>query len=721
VQRHCSVFAEPEATTDLVTSVLAVSLSILYWVSRLGFENPPALVIATLGSSLFLLLLPRGVRLIGRRLGVYRSSSVLGTDAALSLVGLLMLAGVGMLRDAIGVNLLPAFAAAGILLVLGAARAWWRATRTGGSAVTMLAGLCLAIYLSGLAWQDDFNTLFYENLLLGVEQTDTLFHASILNMIGTYGVPSTGLDGPAYVPYHFGSHWLFAAVSKLLGVDGLKFYELAFPVILFPFLIKSILIFVREVGAWTNPARADAGGRTQYAFWLVFFAGLAGLLPGPIHDRLGLPLVSLFVSESQTVAMALAFCTMTLGLSACRVSGVAPDQLRVRPPALVLAMLPLLVGATAIVKIPVGLLLLCVVYYLVARLRLYRYAAVWASCALATGIVLAITLTVKTTGPMVVAPFAYLRFNVEYPWQLLWFPAFLAWPLVYGGFRMRAAGIRTMSDLKEGLTSRSLLDLEVLAVVYLAATMPALFFYIKGSSASYFMDLPRWLAMAFVMALLPRMTISLEHLRTSRLKTAVFVGAVPVAVSLAINVVTPLVRFARANLVTRHSVAEGITYTAGIPQRERPSAAHSPVTWARYRRVLRQAVTVSPGSLEQLPQVELFGPLRQLAQLTGDDKRATALFIPRTNAAYWGRHRPCTVPFLAPAVTGIAMLDGIPADQCATAGYGYAVYFQADEPRPVETLSVRLCRKARRMGASRVALLAVDGGGRSTTDWLSCS
>ena len=122
----------------------------------------------------------------------------------------------------------------------------------------------MALYAAGSIWGVGFeNPLFVENLCNGYAHIDTLFHATLANMLRTYGVCSTGLDGLPHVLYHFGSHWAFARVSNLLDLPVIDFYNFAYPVIFAPFTVFSLLTFAVSIAEiW--PEQADSR-KTQIA------------------------------------------------------------------------------------------------------------------------------------------------------------------------------------------------------------------------------------------------------------------------------------------------------------------------------------------------------------------------------------------------------------------------------------------------------------------------
>jgi hypothetical protein len=131
----------------------------------------------------------------------------------------------------------------------------------------------------------------------------------------------------------------------------------------------------------------------------------------------------------------------------------------------------------------------------------------------------------------------------------------------------------------------------------------------------------------------------------------------------------------------------------------------------------------------------IIGALRSLGQWPSEEKRKTALYIPKSNRAYWdllkyrgslGPNHPLTAlraALLAPAVTGMAMIDGLPEYAPGLKGYSIEVYTLREPPdkQPdLEAYREELCRRARAWGLSRVVVLDADRDGDVSQVTLSC-
>jgi len=122
-------------------------------------------------------------------------------------------------------------------------------------------------------------------------------------MLRTYHAATTGIDGLNYVPYHWGTQWLFAQWSNLTGARLLDFYQLGFPVTMIPFFFGGILAFAVAMRNRRGGAEATVDLRDDFRFWFVFLAACIGIVPISGLDAMGVWTSNLLISESYTVAV----------------------------------------------------------------------------------------------------------------------------------------------------------------------------------------------------------------------------------------------------------------------------------------------------------------------------------------------------------------------------------------------------------------------------------
>ena len=119
--------------------------------------------------------------------------------------------------------------------------------------------------------------------------------------------------------------------------------------------------------------------------------------------------------------------------------------------------------------------------------------------------------------------------------------------------------------------------------------------------------------------------------------------------------------------------------------------------------------------LERAPKFAIVSALRRLSAMPRGEKRHTALFIPQSDTAFWNffpeKERCNVVPLAAPAISGLALIDGMPPAGCAfTDQYAFGFYPRRARPQvDADLTGERLCALAKARGFSRLVVLGPPG------------
>ncbi len=160
---------------------------------------------------------------------------------------------IGPAADIVTYPVLLGLQAAGVWQVASAVRA------PGNRLILAVACGCLAgfgyfLVINSRAFA---SVLTPELALVGIHQLDTLFHASVANMLVKYGALSTGLDGLVPIQYHVLSHIWLGCVSLWLGVSTLDGYYVGGQVIAIPMLLFSLSFLAMIIFLLTLPLLAE--------------------------------------------------------------------------------------------------------------------------------------------------------------------------------------------------------------------------------------------------------------------------------------------------------------------------------------------------------------------------------------------------------------------------------------------------------------------------------
>jgi hypothetical protein len=274
-----------------------------------------------------------------------------------------------------------------------------------------------------------------------------------------------------------------------------------------------------------------------------------------------------------------------------------------------------------------------------------------------------------------------------------------------------------------------LVDLGFAAFAAAISFLPALTLDI-GSSTTYFTNVPRWIALPILLGSLLSVTQRppeilpwkerLMHLPLWKLGAGFLL--LSVGATLALDTASRARSLARANLSDRGFPPIIPSDTTGTNPRATIKQALRHGHFGRASALIRDQAATQQARRDAAAQT--IDILVNLYRLPKEEKRFTLLHIPKANLAFWylltgppdRREFSYVTPFVAPALSGLALLDGLPnaEDIPPNAGYGYEVYTPSKEARrslAPDQAKDDLCRKAEGMGFRRILVLDVNRDG----------
>jgi len=745
-------------TAVIFASTLALALTAAYATSRIGFANPAGPLLKTLGLSLFFIAGPLWIcRAIRRSVGA-RSADWWASQEVIT-VGLMLTAAVaGMFVPSGLPNPLPLFAVAGAFLFSVTLVRWWAGGRVVGRIALAFGAAVFGLWCAGVVWGTRYKTpLFWETLAYRADiHHDPLYYASMANMIRTYGVPSTGLDGVPAIHYHYGSSWLFAQWANLLGMDTLTFYSMGYPIIGIPFFFGALLLFAQRIRA-TVPLSFPGSVGSDWVFWLVFSAGTIGLIPARALDAVGIWNRHVLISESYLFAVPTFLLMLGTGLVFFREQGFRPappasnETGAKRSPSTISAatgrqgvggsvisslvflvlVVPASLAALGFLKVSLMILMLGVQVYFAARLGLWRRPLIMVAIVLSLA-VSAITYDVVSLDAhnRGLIPLAFIRAEIQGGWRQFFPVLHLLWSWLFIALRMAEEKLGTPGSLRNAWKENRLLDVEVVLLVAVLGVLPGLVVDIHGGSAIYFSDVQRWVALGFVLARTGYWLSLVRHGRSAssytraadspvthrlaavRLSTVfMMIVFTPFLVTLVLNTMRPPLAALRGNMKLRRSLLAGSAVGDRSADTRLVSVTNSTILMDGERRS------------EYYP---LVAALRAVDALPLSEKKRTLLFIPQTYTQFWrifDADRRCTfASFVGPAVSGLALLDGMPPVGCrVTDQYNMTAYrARTREQQPADVADDALCRRSRRRGFERVLVLAPGPAGTPVRRYIEC-
>jgi Predicted nucleoside-diphosphate sugar epimerases len=495
-------------TLVVLAGIVSITIAAVYWILRTGFENPSGPVLKSVALSLFLITFPLAVRtLLVRSLSPERAESWGASYAFLWLAGIGFSGLIGRLVPVAGVNPFFLFGLFGIIAYGMTFVRWIAGQRIVRTILSIAGAIAFGVWTSGVVWGRIYkNPLFFESFITdGKVHHDTLDLAALGNMLRTYHVASSGIDGLNYVPYHWGSAWLFVQWANLIDIDVLRFYQLTFPVTIIPFFFGAMVALAIAL-ANRRRREDDREARLNGFFWAVLIAIAVGIAPIAGLDAMGVWTSNILISESYTVAVpaALLFAAVVIAWADRASPDVRSLGSATVTPAdwlFLIVVLPAGIVLLGYLKISLMALALAATVYLFVRLGLYRRVPFLVSVAVTT---VAFYLTyVRVSLPAHregLSPLDYLRDFVPLPWWPFFVLVHLAWTWVYAAYRVRQEGIENLGELWSAVRERRLIDVELIFALALTGIVPGLLIHIDGGSAFYFSDVQRWLAGAMLLS-----------------------------------------------------------------------------------------------------------------------------------------------------------------------------------------------------------------------------
>ena len=739
-----------QASIALFCGLVSLGIAGIGYLARYGFsDDSPLFWVKFVGLSWFLVtfsLLVRKLPPVRDARGPWQSWAGHGS---LTLAGLGLTALFGFDAGPALSRAIPfAFAAVGCAgFVLGC----WSVARTARlrdiAAVVGFAGV-FAIYGACVSCGTGYqNMLMVEGISFKGCQIDELYHASICNMLRTYGVASTGLDGVPFQPYHFGSHWLFARLCNLLDVRVIDFYSRGYRVVFVPFGVFCLSTFAAAVAEARSlrESRADSispssGGEaadratehrswtTGALFWFIVLTAYLSFLPYP---AVGIPIYawsSVIISESYAVAVAISLLGLAWAISFFQDAGTRSVR-RPLPTVAAIACVGLLMAALSMLKVSQSTILVAAAVFFFVRLAWHRstllsactvVAAAGGYCLLRYSLNPNYRDVARTT-----LPFQFVGSSVEPElWPYFWL-FYYAWLWIVTAVRVRQERIRTLGDLASALRGPRLLDLEFLYVVAAAGAGPA-FFVVPHSSAHYFGEYQQWLAVGILLSIVvcrsnaQRDSFSendrLDHATPSGRRWAAWrsvrlgrVFLVAVIFSVAGMDLFNTFRLA-AGMVNDNAFCRG--HAGG------GTGVNSALAHGHFREAAlildRTAADVERRMRSEKNVLDL---LRSIDEMPLSEKRASLLYIPKSNRQFWellhGPFWPLDSPLVAPALGGVAMIDGLcePTPDTRWYWYNYSLYPKPDFSRrqpPLDQYLPVLRSRCAQLGFKQ--LIVIDTG-----------
>src|SRR3989304_8751273 len=496
-----------------------------------------------------------------------------------------------------------------------------------------------------------FSPIFYEKLFTGKVFIDPVFNGAVANMIKNYGIPSTGLNGTTYLPYHYLSHWIFAQFSKLLDVNVLQFYEIGYPVIFLSLFFKFFFLGIKNAG---YKVKNFIDNRL---FWVLFLLVFTGLFPKFVLERF---FVSHFIiiSESYNLSITLSLLTFLM-IAFFRDKNSNGKIFLYSKSAFFIILLPLLIFLIGLSKSSTLVIFVAVLFYLFIRYACYK-KLVYNLGGIFVIISTFLSLRATTQAGFENSEFQLFHFfNVVIQKRnegLLWPVTLILFIIIYFFWSISFIFLETINlkksysgSLINNFKEKKTIKIEVVILICLIGILPGIFLIIGGGSANYFSELQKWVSIILLLSLFASQDfihIDIKRIIKKPIRIFIIVVIIILIFSIIFNFVTEFRSFyddysqnkKEYNLIIDNDIEDDMI---------------------SYRTKLVKVIL-------------------ELDRLSISEKQNSILYIPVDNTEFWDLKilpKSLSVPLLVPAVSGIAMIYGLPDEGLIyTKNFGYSVY-----------------------------------------------
>lgn len=155
---------------------------------------------------------------------------------------------------------------------------------------------CLALTNLKTIYGGRIVTLFFlEDFINGNIHIDSLFHTVLIETIQTYTIPSIGLDGVLYVKYHNLTNIFYSYWGALIGSASYQSYSYLHSIVVFPFFFLYFILFAVQCSTFFY--------KNLNIFFLVFLLIIinVGLLPTEVTLNLKTGFFNMEVSSPSLI------------------------------------------------------------------------------------------------------------------------------------------------------------------------------------------------------------------------------------------------------------------------------------------------------------------------------------------------------------------------------------------------------------------------------------
>lgn len=581
----------------------------------------------------------------------------------------------------------------------------------------LLLLLLFSLFITGVIWGSGYhNILYLEKIIMGNFHIDTLYHSSIMSMIKTYGIPSTGLDGVKLINYHTGSHYYFAMFSNLMNCDSMTFYNIVYPIVFIPLLVKTFTLFIMAI----FKRFYSKVSINLTVVILLIIVGFCGFLPYSTLYKAAIRWDGIFISESYLFSLIFVFMVLTLSLNYYDYI-VNKKKADINYFIFIFLILPFSLFIVGYSKISLIVLFLGLIFWSFIRFKLfkkiYNIAALFFLFFIFY-LVYKLTSSNSYNNSLTIELFHFFKNNVSMNF-LFYILIYFFWSITYLIFRFYfyfkdSEKTDNNNSFFTSFLSNKFIDCEFVIILCILGVLPGIFLPIGGGSAAYFSDFQNWFSICLLIPLLIakmnwcsfniKNNLLTLNIKISRIKVILYFFVILCCIFAFYNIYSSVIKIKQQYIEMKLSINERSNNNSFRSQvREKLKN----ISMLNAIKVVWDLASVKSEDLKIFKNYSIISKLLDLNNLSKKEKRISVVYIDRKNM-YWSILDERKTPFLCPALTGIAMLDGLPTSDIPNLeGYSFSFYNLKSKDQ-IEKITINdVIIKAKNLGFKK--LIYLDG------------
>lgn len=323
----------------------------------------------------------------------------------------------------------------------------------------------------------NYHPLIYQKIITGGwAHRDPVWFSTIAGMFKTYGVSTNGLDGLVPLYYHIMSYYVAGALSNILNINTLTFYNTVYPIMIVPISIMSLLICVMEIGKYYSELlNYKYSGMIEYKFWILLLIIISLPLPYQLLGILDGERYQYFTSHSYSYALFTSFTILVVVLGFNKINYFINNNNIIYSKYFFSTTIVILYLIASLSKVSFLYVIGSVYGYIFVRNKLYKYNLHRITMCGFIIVVMVVYYYILNTEEFLKNPFQIKSYNIS----ILSYITYIYPTITFIVLKLYACSSYLNYDILKLFRNKKLMDIEIL-IFLMIILFPITYQYFKG-------------------------------------------------------------------------------------------------------------------------------------------------------------------------------------------------------------------------------------------------